>query len=132
MTKFHSDALDLLRARFPESEGWTYTSAKYFEGWRVEVFLGDDDEVLLSAKGATEEDAFAALIAAWDAATHAEKVRDLVRRVEEVQEIAEDRGDVQDGPEGQPIPNSWMVAGTMLREALAALPEHWKEVPRGK
>lgn len=127
-------ARNLLRARFPESEGWR-SEARLHKGrantqWTAAAWKGP---VRIDLNGQrTAEVAAQNLIAAWDAATHAEKVRDLVRRVEEVQEIAEDRGDVQDGPEGQPIPNSWMVAGTMLREALAALPEHWKEVPRGK
>ncbi len=134
-------ALDLLRARFPESEGWTARLKTNDALARMGVApchasaskrIGGDVAVTLSAWGDTEEAAASALIAAWDAATHAEKVRGLVRRVEEVQSIAEDRGDVQDGPEGQPVPNSWMVMGTMLREALAALPEHWKEGVRGK
>ena len=130
MTK--PDARAQLRARFPESEGWGVCVVRVVPNANRFIAEVRRNGVSAWAEEDGDEAAATALISAWDAATHAEKVRGLVRRVEEVQSIAEDRGDVQDGPEGQPVPNSWMVMGTMLREALAALPEHWKEGVRGK
>ncbi len=130
-------ALDLLRARFPESEGWTYHSVSRHEEIEVpncfafaRCVTGPPSApftCVIQAWGDTEEVAATALISAWDAATHAEKVRDLVKFVEEAAEPDCFYGD------GCPPFGSrhGKCNGCKARDALAALPEHWKEGVRG-
>ena len=123
-------ALDLLRARFPESEGWRSHSITHPEhiptpnfDALVRCVAGPPEspfECTIQAWGDTEEVAATALISAWDAATHAEKVRELVRALEKLSCLG--NGDRPGNSDGNRI----------AQAALAALPEHWKEVPRGK
>lgn len=122
-------ALALLRERFPESEGYSFDIDMMDKpGWIFAsvIHMRDNNPEMLSAETNrlydTPLDAARALVASWDAATHAEQVRALVEAMREVAEMADARQDVLDGPDGQPVPDAWMNLSQRAHAALAALP----------